>query len=121
MNRIRLADKFSKVEGFWKPRIVGELNGQYVKIAKFKGRMVWHTHENEDEFFQVIHGKIVIHLRDRLVELEQGDCFIVPRGMEHLPEAEDEAHVLLFEPKQTAHTGKEQNELTVPLSEQEWI
>ena len=121
MKTINLEEKFKLIDDHWSPRIVGELNGQYVKLAKFKGEMVWHSHENEDEFFQVIRGVIIIHLRDQSITLREGECFIVPRGVEHKPEATEEAHVMMFEPKATAHTGLAESELTVEVSNQDWI
>ena len=92
---------------------MGELNGQHVKIAKLKGEFIWHHHEEEDEFFLVIKGKMIIHLRDRTVELSEGEFFVVPRGIEHKPAAEDEAHILLFEPISTLNTGNIRSERTV--------
>ena len=121
MKKINLDAKFSLIDNLWSPRIVGELNGQYVKLAKLKGEIVWHTHEDEDEFFQVIKGKIVIHLREQSVVLNEGECFIVPKGVEHKPEAIEEAHVMLFEPKATAHTGTVRSRMTVEIENQEWI
>lgn len=121
MEKIILSEKFHLIDNFWSPRIVAELNGQYVKLAKFKGEMVWHSHEQEDEFFHVISGEIKIHLRGRTIELKAGECFVVPRGVAHKPEAEQEAQVLLMEPKSTAHTGSVDSELTVPINNQEWI
>ena len=121
MKTINLADKFKLFDDYWSPRVVGELNGQYVKLAKFKGELVWHSHQDEDEFFQVIKGSIIIHLRDRSVTLNQGECFVVPRGVEHKPEAVAEAHVMMFEPKATAHTGTTESELTVAVDAQQWI
>ena len=90
-NKVNLEEKFQLFEGYWTPKIVGELNGRYVKLAKFKGEMVWHSHENEDEFFQVVKGNIIIHLRDQSITLNEGECFIVPKGVEHKPEAIKEA------------------------------
>ena len=120
--KVNLKDKFQLFEDYWTPKIVGELNGQYVKLAKFKGEMVWHSHENEDEFFQVINGSIIIHLRDRKITLTEGKCFIVPKGVEHKPEAIEEAHVMMFEPKATEHTGSVKSDLvTVDIEDQEWI
>ena len=121
MTKINLQEKFEFVDGYWSPKIVGELNGQYVKLAKFKGEMVWHAHANEDEFFQVIKGTIVIHLREKSITLNEGECFIVPRGVEHKPEAMEEAQVLMFEPKATQHTGTTESELTVAIDNQHWI
>lgn len=106
MNKVNLAEKFSQFESYWDPKIVGELNNQYVKLAKFQGEFIWHHHENEDELFLVVKGKLIIKLRDGDVELDEGEFFIIPRGVEHLPVAEKEAHILLFEPKGTLNTGE---------------
>lgn len=121
MNKINLEDKFQLFDEYWSPRIVAELNGQYVKLAKFKGEMIWHSHLSEDEFFQVIKGSIVIHLRDQRIVLNEGECFVVPKGVEHKPEAVEEAHILMFEPKATAHTGSIESDLTVAIENQDWI
>lgn len=121
MKTVNLEEKFKLFDNYWSPRIVGELNGQYIKLAKFKGEMVWHSHEDEDEFFQVIKGSIMIHLREKTITLNEGECFIVPKGVEHKPEASEEAHVMMFEPRVTAHTGTTESELTVKVDHQEWI
>jgi len=105
MEKVNLADKFSLFDGFWEPKIAGELNEQYVKLAKLKGEFVWHEHEVEDEFFMVIKGHLTIKLRDRNVELDAGEFFIIPKGVEHMPVAENEVHALMFEPKSTVNTG----------------
>jgi mannose-6-phosphate isomerase-like protein (cupin superfamily) len=105
MNKVNLSQKLTLFSEHWAPQIVGELNGQYVKLVKFRGEFVWHHHEHEDELFLVVHGRFDMHLRDRVVELEAGEFFIVPRGVEHKPVAEEEAHVLLFEPASTINTG----------------
>jgi len=119
LKKINLDEKFGLFDSYWSPRIIGELNGQYVKLAKLKGEMIWHTHEDEDEFFQVIKGSIVI--QDQSITLNEGECFIVPKGVEHKPEAVEEAHILLFEPKATAHTGTVKSEITVEIEDQDWI
>ena len=113
MEKVNLAQKFSLFDEYWSPKIVGELNGQVVKIAKLKGEFVWHHHEVEDEFFMVVKGRIVVKLRDQDVTLEEGEFFIVPRGVEHKPVAEEEAHILMFEPNSTLNTGNVQSERTV--------
>lgn len=111
---ISLAAKFSKITRFWTPGIIAELNGQYVKLAKIKGELVWHAHEEEDELFLVVEGLLTLHFRDgRSVVLKPGELYVVPRGVEHLPVAEQETHVLLVEPKSTAHTGNVKCEKTV--------
>ena len=113
MTKVNLSQKFNLVDEFWSPRIVGELNGQAVKIAKIKGQFIWHSHENEDEFFLVVKGAMVIRLRERDVTLNEGEFFVVPRGVEHKPVAEEEAHILMFEPTGTLNTGDVENERTV--------
>jgi mannose-6-phosphate isomerase-like protein (cupin superfamily) len=117
MEKVRLTDKFALFEQYWTPKIVGELNDSYVLLAKLKGELFWHMHEGEDELFLVIKGKLLLKLRDRDVRLEEGEFFIVPKGVEHLPIAEEEAQVLLLEPKATKHTGNVVNERTVTAYE----
>lgn len=119
MNKVNIKEKFQLFDELWTPKIVGELNGQYVKLAKVKGEFVWHDHKNEDEMFHVIKGKLVIKFRDKDVELNEGEIYIVPKGVEHKPVAEEEVHLLLFEPKQLAHTGEVKHELT--KEESDWI
>ena len=113
MDKVNLTQKFAAIGEHWSPRIVGELNGQHVKLAKLKGEFVWHQHDDEDELFLVVQGTLRMRLRDREVVIEQGEFFIVPRGVEHLPVADDEVHVLLFEPAGTLNTGNVENERTV--------
>ncbi len=113
MEKVNLAEKFSLFEAYWSPKLVGELNGQHVKLAKIKGEFVWHHHEAEDELFLVVKGRLVIKLRDRDVVLEAGEFFIVPRGVEHKPVAEQEVHLLLFEPASTLNTGNVNDERTL--------
>lgn len=113
MEKVNLTQKFSLFDEYWSPKLVGELNGQVVKIAKLKGEFLWHHHEAEDELFLVVKGRMVINLRDQDVTLEEGEFFIVPRGVEHKPVAEEEAHILMFEPKSTLNTGNVQSERTV--------
>jgi mannose-6-phosphate isomerase-like protein (cupin superfamily) len=112
MNKVNIAEKLERFQGHWQPKIVGELNGQQVKLVKFKGPFVWHQHEQEDELFLVIKGRFRMEFRDREIWLEEGEFLIVPRGVEHRPVAGVEAHVLLFEPATTLNTGNVQNELT---------
>ena len=113
MEKINLSEKFSLFDEYWSPKIVGELNGQFVKLVKLKGEFVWHHHQAEDELFLVVRGRLVIQLRDKDVILEEGEFLIVPRGVEHKPVAEEETLVLLFEPKTTLNTGNVQDERTV--------
>ncbi|VFQ46303.1 cupin domain-containing protein [Desulfoluna butyratoxydans] len=117
MDPVDLKEKFSMFDEFWAPKIVGELNGQYVKLAKLKGEFVWHRHEHEDEFFMVVKGRLTIHLKDRAIELAEGQFFVVPRGVDHLPVAEEECHVMLFEPKTVLNTGNVKNDRTVETLE----
>ncbi len=112
MDKVNLAEKLGSFAEHWQPRIVGELNGQHVKVVKLQGEFVWHHHESEDELFLVLRGALTIQLRDRDVHLGEGEFFIVPRGVEHRPVAAEEAHVLLFEPASTLNTGNVRNERT---------
>ena len=117
MERISLAEKLAKFSDRWSPKLVGELNGQHVKLVKLQGEFVWHRHEREDELFLVVRGEIAIHFRDRIVRLREGELCIVPRGVEHKPVAEAEAAVLLLEPASTLNTGDVRNERTVEVLE----
>ncbi len=117
MEIVNVAEKLSQFSDHWSPRIVGELNGQHVKLAKLQGEFVWHHHENEDELFYVIKGRLRMRLRDREVMIEEGEFFIVPKGVEHQPVADEEVHVLLFEPASTLNTGNVRNERTVEKPE----
>lgn len=112
MKKVNLAEKFRLFYEYWSPKIVGELNDSYVKLAKFKGEFVWHKHDAEDELFLVIKGHLLIKLRDREIHLDAGEFTIIPRGVEHLPIADEETHVLLLEPKTTLNTGDVLNERT---------
>ncbi len=105
IEKVNLQDKFKQIPDFWNPRIAGELNGQQVKLAKFKGAFDWHHHEHEDEFFLVVSGSFEMHLRDKVVTLQPGEFIVIPRGVEHRPVAPTEAEVLMFEPASTINTG----------------
>jgi mannose-6-phosphate isomerase-like protein (cupin superfamily) len=105
MRKVNLLEKLSRIARVWSPTVVGELNGQYVKLAKFEGEYVWHKHDAEDELFYVIDGRLNIELRDRTVELTPGEFFVVPHGVEHKPVALPRADVMLFEPATTVNTG----------------
>jgi len=113
MEKVNLADKFSKIREFWKPYIAAELNGQLVKLDKLKGEFVWHRHEGEDELFWVVKGRFRLELRDRHVWLEEGEFMVVPRGVEHRPVADEEAWVVLFEPASTLNTGNVKSRRTL--------
>ena len=116
---VNLVDKFSCFDDYWHPRIVGALNGQLVKLAKLLGAFDWHQHADEDELFLVVAGTLRIQLRDREVSIASGEFFIVPRGVEHRPVADDEVHVVLFEPASTTNTGNVVTERT--RATLEWI
>ena len=113
IEKVNLADKLNLFQDYWSPKIVGELNDSHVKLVKLKGEFTWHHHEHEDELFLVIKGRLLIKLRDRDIWLQEGEFVIIPKGIEHLPVAEEEVHVLLIEPKSTLNTGNVQNEKTV--------
>ena len=118
MQIVNISQKLDLFNEYWSPRIVGELNDSHVKLAKLKGEFVWHQHENEDELFLVVKGKLLIKLRDRDLWLNEGELVIIPKGVEHCPVAEEEVHVMLLEPKSTLNTGDQKNERTV---EAQWI
>jgi mannose-6-phosphate isomerase-like protein (cupin superfamily) len=105
MTKVNLADRLAAVRDLWSPEVVAELNGQEVKIARFAGEFDWHSHANEDELFLILKGHVRIEMRERAIELSQGELFVVPRGVEHRPVADPEAEVLLFEPASTVRTG----------------
>src|SRR4051794_23912244 len=112
MNKINLLEKFELFNEHWSPRIAGELNGQHVKLGKFQGEFIWHKHDEEDELFYVVKGSFRMELRDRAIEMNEGDMLIVPRGVEHRPVAKEEVWVMLFEPASTLNTGNVENEKT---------
>ncbi|HBF22845.1 MAG TPA: cupin domain-containing protein [Planctomycetes bacterium] len=118
---IDLKTKLSVFEDAWHPRIIGEANGQYLKLAKAEGHLEWHTHEEEDEVFLCLEGCLVLEMRDSEVTLEPGQLFVMPRGVEHRPRAEPTASILLLEPKQTQHLGKHGGPRAIDVEEQEWI
>ncbi len=113
IEKVNLAQKFRLFDNYWSPKIAGDVNDAHVKLVKVKGEFVWHHHEAEDELFLVVKGRLRIRLRDRDVDLTEGEFVIIPRGVEHLPVADGEAHVLLLEPKSTLNTGNVQNERTL--------
>ena len=112
IEKVNLQQKFSLISDYWNPRIAGELNGQYVKLVKFQGDFIWHHHEEEDELFLVVKGKLRMELRDRVVDVEASEFIIIPRGVEHRPCADEEVEVVLFEPASTLNTGNQVNERT---------
>ncbi len=111
--KVNLKNKLSQFKSYWDPKIVGELNGQHVKLVKFREEFVWHKHDLEDEMFFVVHGSFDMLFRNRTVRLEEGEFIIVPRGVEHCPKADDEVHIMLFEPAGTVNTGDAESEKTV--------
>lgn len=113
MEKTNLAEKFSSFSDYFNPRIAGELNGQQVKLVKFKGEFVWHHHDIEDELFYVVKGSFEMHMRDKIVTINEGEFIIMPRGVEHKPVAHEEVEIMLFEPASTLNTGNVENELTV--------
>jgi mannose-6-phosphate isomerase-like protein (cupin superfamily) len=115
---INLTEKFNLFSEQWHPKIAGELNDSYVKLAKVQGEFVWHQHENEDELFFVVKGTLTIKLRERDLTIRAGEFVIIPRGVEHMPIADEEVWIMLLEPKTTLNTGDVESERTV---EAEWI
>ncbi len=114
MHTINIAKKFSQFDEMWSPKILGEVNDSYIKAVKFRGEFVWHHHDNEDEMFLVVAGRLGMKFRDHEELVGPGEFIIVPRGVEHLPVAEEDTQVLLFEPKSTLNTGNVINERTLP-------
>jgi mannose-6-phosphate isomerase-like protein (cupin superfamily) len=118
MQAINLNQKFAAIDTPWQPRIIGAVNDFHVKIVKLQGEFVFHHHEKEDELFLVLKGRLLMKFRDREIWIEQGECLIVPHGVEHCPVAQEEVHVLLLEPATTLNTGTERNDRT---TEARWI
>lgn len=112
MEKVDIADKLSLFNEYWNPKIVGELNGQHIKLAKLRGEFVWHKHDHEDEMFLVLEGLLKIEFRDRTVELSKNEFIIIPKGTEHKPIADEEVSVMLFEPATTLNTGDTQSDFT---------
>jgi mannose-6-phosphate isomerase-like protein (cupin superfamily) len=112
MNKVNVREAFEKVNGYWNPTVAGSLNGQEVKLVKFKGPFTWHHHDNEDELFYVVKGSFVMEMKDGNITLKEGDFLVVPKGVEHRPNADEEVWVMLFEPATTLNTGNTENEFT---------
>ena len=112
MQKVNLEEKFELFNEYWSPKIIGELNDAYVKVAKLKGEFEWHKHDNEDEMFFVVKGELTIKLKDQDIHLKPGEFFIIPKGVEHLPVAKDEVHTMLIEPKTVLNTGDKRSALT---------
>lgn len=119
MQKVNLSEAFQRFADFWSPKIIGQVNDFHVKLAKVKGEFVWHQHDTEDELFLVVKGRFTIRFRDRDVELDEGELIVVPKGVEHLPVAEEETHVLVFEPETTLNTGNVTSDRTV--ENPEWL
>ena len=113
IEKVNLRDKFTRFQEYWQPKIAGELNDSFIKLVKFKGEFIWHHHEAEDELFLVVKGRMAIKFRDGELVLNEGEFVIVPKGVEHMPVAEEEVWVILLEPKSTLNTGNVKNERTV--------
>ena len=112
MEKVNIPGKLSLIHDFWNPRIAGELNGQMVKLVKFKGEFIWHKHDNEDEMFLVVQGEFDMHLREKVITIRENEFIIIPKGVEHKPVAANEVSVMLFEPASTLNTGDKRNEMT---------
>lgn len=126
LKKINIAEKFSLFDDLWSPKVLGEANQQLIKVAKGQGRLVWHAHEQEDELFIVFKGELKLHLQPenaepQIISLLPGEMFVVPKGMQHCPEADVETHFMMLEPKSTQHTGSHQTSQTVAITEQKWI
>jgi mannose-6-phosphate isomerase-like protein (cupin superfamily) len=117
MDKVNIREKLGAISAYWQPKIIGELNDSYVKVVKLHGEFLWHMHESEEEMFLVIQGRLVIKLRTGDIVLNEGEFFIIPRGVEHMPVAEQEVHVMLIEPKTTLNTGNVRNERTIEQPE----
>jgi mannose-6-phosphate isomerase-like protein (cupin superfamily) len=112
MEKINVSEKLALFSDYWNPRVAGELNGQLVKLVKFKGPFTWHHHEHEDELFYVVKGNFDMEFRDKTIAINEGEFIIVPKGVEHRPNAKEEVHIMLFEPASTLNTGNIENEFT---------
>ncbi|GIU46851.1 mannose-6-phosphate isomerase [Shewanella sairae] len=121
MSKINIEEKFSLFSELWSPKIIAESNEQLVKIAKGRGELVWHKHDNEDELFLVFKGQLTLQMRETEIVLNPGEMYVVAKGVEHCPRATEETHFLMVEPKSTAHTGSVVSELTVDTVDQAWI
>ena len=115
---INIREKLSKFSTYWDPKVVGEINGQEVKVVKLKGEFVWHDHKDADELFLVVKGRLIVHFRDKDVHADEGEIVIIPRGVEHKPEAPEEVHIVLIDPKGTVNTGNVESKHTVKEPEQ---
>lgn len=117
MKKVNVNEKLSLISSYWDPKIIGELNGQFIKLVKFKGEFVWHKHDYEDEMFFVVKGNLKMELRDKTIVINENEFIIIPKGVEHKPVADEEVSVMLFEPATTLNTGDKINELTKNILE----
>ena len=117
MDKVSITEKFALIADYYCPKVVGEINDSYVKLAKLKGEFPWHTHADEDEMFYIVNGELLLRFRDKDVMLRPGEFIIVPKGIEHMPIANDEVHVMFIEPKSTVNTGMEINDRTLTVLE----
>src|SRR5689334_21033485 len=113
MEKVNIAEKLSSFKDYFNPRVVGELNGQQVKLVKFQGEFIWHHHDHEDELFYVVRGSFDMHTREKIITVNAGEFLVMPRGVEHKPVAEKEVEIMLFEPTTTLNTGNVENDMTV--------
>jgi len=111
-------DSFQEINEYWSPKVINEFNGNYIKLAKLKGDFVWHAHENEDELFIIIKGKLTVYFEDKSVHLKEGDGYVVPKGIMHNPHCEEECWVMLIEPKETKHTGNVETDKSKSIEQQ---
>jgi mannose-6-phosphate isomerase-like protein (cupin superfamily) len=118
IEKVNINQKLALFNEHWHPKIVGEINDFYVKLVKLEGEFVWHHHENEDEMFLVVQGELLMQLREREITVREGEFIIIPKGVEHLPVANDEVHIMLFEPKSTLNTGNVKSKRTIVA---QWI
>ncbi|OUR96796.1 cupin [Halobacteriovorax marinus] len=121
MNKINLKEKFTLFTETWTPKVIAESNGQLIKIAKGSGELIWHKHDNEDELFIVFKGQLTLKLRSEDIVLNEGEMYVVPKGVEHCPLAQEDTHFMMIEPSSTAHTGDLKTEITISSEKQEWI
>lgn len=121
VQKINISQKLSLFTDHWNPRIIAELNGQHVKLGKFQGEFVWHKHDNEDELFLVLKGSFRMELRDKTIEMNEGDMIVIPKGVEHRPVADKEVQIMLFEPASTVNTGNKSGESKLTQKAVEWI
>jgi len=117
-NKGNIIDLFQAVSDYWSPKIIADVNDDYIKLAKFKGELMWHDHENEDEMFYVVRGSFDLHLKDEIITLNEGDYYVVKKGIKHKPVAKEECWVMLIEKKETKHTGNVISDITKSVEEQ---